>query len=604
MNASTSASADGEIRDHGVPIRASGVFSQHALVDSQGRVHYIQGRGQEPTPFYLLDTCLDTGETVQTNCSVPGALYPWGMCVASNGKVYIGTATQGHFFEYDPETRVLRHLGVPGDETYLWTLDEGTDGRIYGGTYGHAKLVRYNPATGVTEDLGRMDPTEQYVRTVVADDDGYVYGGIGSARAGLIAYEIASGTWRQLIPEEERATGWGFVFRGADGGCYARAPHGVFRLRGGAALAVDDPDSVPAQRGVVLPDGSTITRNEVNTKRFLLTTPTGEERWYTYEDTPAGARLFVLGSGPDGNVYGSSMLPLRLFVYDPRRDALRDLGKPTVPGGEIYSFLTTDDVLWMAAYPGCGIARLDPAAPWKPGADAGDNPRRTPALSKVVYRPIQMCGAPDGRKILICGLPDYGMLGGAISVFDPETMTMEAEYPHVITNQSVTAICVTPAGLVAGGSCVAGGTGSHPTETDARFFLWDYAERRVVFDAVPFEGDARISVLAALPPDRVMGITQRGFLFTFDERSRGLTRVGDLGFGGLVHNPLARTGNGRLLLLFQNHIVEIDPGDLAPRLVAEVPEGINAGVAVADGRVYFCRQDRLLSAPLPAEQAH
>ena len=64
-----------------------------------------------------------------------------------------------------------------------------------------------------------------------------------------------------------------------------------------------------------------------------------------------------------------------------------------------------------------------------------------------------------------------------------------------------------------------------------------------------------------------------------------------------------KTADGRIVLLFAKRIVELDPAGLTPRVVAEVPEGINAGVAVAGGHVYFCRQDRLMSCPLPVRQA-
>jgi len=37
----------------------------------------------------------------------------------------------------------------------------------------------------------------------------------------------------------------------------------------------------------------------------------------------SGSYIFVVGIGPDKKIYGSSMLPLRLFVYDPETQSLK-----------------------------------------------------------------------------------------------------------------------------------------------------------------------------------------------------------------------------------------------------------------------------------------
>ncbi|HNT34814.1 MAG TPA: hypothetical protein PKH07_07435, partial [bacterium] len=322
--------------DHGIPVKVSSTFSSAVGMDANGKAHFYQARGQSPTPFFILDICLDTHETVQANTQVPGACFPWGMCVASNGKVYVGTADTGHLFEYDPLSKQLVDLGRPGEESYIWTLAEGTDKKIYGGTYGRCKLVRYDPATGQSDDLGRMDPTEQYLRSVVADSDGYVYAGIGSARAGLIAYHIESATWSQLIPEDQRVPGWGAVHIGEDGQCYATSPAGNFHLTGGIAIPVETPAK---KSGYLLPDGRSLSKHDAEKNYVIVKSATdSQEIRIDYEIENAGTRIFVVDKAPDGKVYGSSFLPLQLFVYDPETGQSQNLGKPTVSAGEIYSF--------------------------------------------------------------------------------------------------------------------------------------------------------------------------------------------------------------------------------------------------------------------------
>lgn len=579
--------------DHGIPVKVSSPFSTAVGYDAEGNTHFYQARGQSPTPFFVFDICLDTSATVQVNSDIPGCCFPWGMCVASNGKVYIGTADMGHLFEYDPLSKALTDLGRPGQQAYIWTLAEGTDNKIYGGTYGSCKLIRYDPATGQSDDLGRMDPTEQYLRTVAADLDGYIYGGVGSARAGLIAYNIESATWEQLIPEDKRGPGWGTVHMGTDGYCYATSPVGSFRLQGGKAIPVETPAK---KMGLVLPDGRMITSHDADRKYLIVKSATdSREIRYDYETEDAGTRIFVVDKGPDGKVYGSSFLPLQLFVYDPETDQSQNLGKATVSTGEIYSFTLFKNQLVMAAYPGASMAVYDPTLPY----EIGTNPRRTPGLSKLVYRPHEMCVSPDGERVLIGGIPDYGMLGGAISVFNPETMEIEAEYRNIIPNQSVTTICLDAKGRVIAGSCTQGGSGSHPTETEARLFIWDYDKRELAFDVVPITGEGIIRAVRLGPDGLLYGLTHNGHFFVFNSDTREILHLEKLPYGRPTFHPMELADNGRFYVTFGSSIVEITPGTYEHRVLAEYSGTIHSGIALVGGRIYFSSQDHLLSYPMP-----
>ena len=592
-------SAHAGFADHGIPVKVSYTFGRAAGLDAQGTKHFYQGRGQAPSPFFILDTCLDTGRTFQINCTVEEAHYPRAMLVADNGKLYIGTSSKGHFFEYDPLDQDLSYLGIPAGQTYHWQLARGADGKIYGGTYPDCKLIRLDPSTGLTEDLGRLDPTEMYSRELAASSDGYIYVGIGTAKCGIAAYHIESGTWSQLLPEDERKPGTPQVYKAANGECYARSDLGDFHLSKGKAVPVDA-QAIPGKANPAFPDGTQITSTNYWTGSFNVKSPTGAQRKYNVAMENAGTRLFVLTKGPDDKVYGSSFLPLQMFVYDPTVDDSTNMGRPTVATGEIYSFLNYRDELVMAAYPGCSLARYDPRKEWKIGEKGQGNPRRSRGgLSKYVYRPYVMCPAPDGEKILIGGIADYGILGGAISIFNPETMEIEEEYRNVIPNQSVTALCLTDQGLVAGGSCTQGGTGSHSKEKEGHFFLWDYQKREVVHDLVPAPNEGIIRALVKGPDGLIYGFTYRGHLFVVDPETGELKHSRPLGQGYAVFNPMAVSENGRIILLTKTKILEVIPGEFDFRVLAEYSKGIDGGIAIVDSRVYFCSGDHLLSHPLP-----
>src|SRR5205807_10616038 len=129
----------------------------------------------------------------------------------------VGTLSSAHILRLDPGTGEFTDMGRPSPtEQDSWRLAQGSGHKLYGGTYPSAKIVRFDPATGKGEDLGRMDPTEEYARTLAASDDGFVYTGIGTSKAHLVAYEIATGQHRDLLPPQNQTTGTAAVHRGDD----------------------------------------------------------------------------------------------------------------------------------------------------------------------------------------------------------------------------------------------------------------------------------------------------------------------------------------------------------------------------------------------------
>ncbi len=585
------AAKNNRFTDYGAPAKVSSVFSYAAGVDREGHPVLFQARGQAPDPFFLLMTRIDTGETKQSLASQAASNYPWGMCLGSNGMLYIGTCTDGRMYEFNPKTEKLRELGRPSDtETYIWRLTEGSDGRIYGCTYGHCKLVRYDPATGKLEDLGRADPTEEYLRTVVGSKDGWIYAGVGTSRGNIVAYEIKTGRFTSLIPEEERAPGTGQVFLGTDRRCYAtcqtRSGSKAFLLEHGEAIEIPR-DRLPGQMPVRFADGRELVYIHDLPNTIGLKDPrTGEGSTVSFTQDPTGTSLFVLTVGPDGKVYMSSILPLYICSLDPKSGKTELLGVGC-HGAEVYSFLNMGPRLWMAAYTGCAMAYYDPSKPWNVGEGPENNPRRLKSYSRYAHRPYCMSPAPDGKKILIGGIPDYGLLGGSLIVFDPDTLEIENEYRNVIQDQSIVGLCLTADGLVCGGSSIGGGGGSHPTEKEGKLFLWDYAKREKVFETVPVPGAGGVTNLVKGPDNLIYGFAG-DTLLVFDPKARRVVHTEKLPYGGgPMLSGFGLAPNGKLIALLGGNIVEITPGTFTHRSLAKYEGGISAGMAIVGNTVYF-----------------
>src|SRR6202040_2042862 len=113
------------------------------------------------------------------------------------------TAPKAHFVKLDTRRSTLVDLGRPAP-TEEWIFDTvfGSDERLYGVTYPSAKLVRYTLQTGALEDLGRLDPTEQYARYIGSCSDGFLYIGIGSSKANVAVFQIATMQRKEILPSD------------------------------------------------------------------------------------------------------------------------------------------------------------------------------------------------------------------------------------------------------------------------------------------------------------------------------------------------------------------------------------------------------------------
>ena len=503
------------------------------------------------------------------------------MAVGPDGNEYLGTLPGAHLLKLDVKAGRLIDLGRPSStEQYIWDVNFGPDGKLYGATYPQSKLVRYDPKTRKLEDLGRMDPVEQYAHYVAGSDDGFVYVGIGTSKANIAAYQISTGEHREILPAEFQVVGQATVYRGQDGSVYGAIAGHHFRMKGWAATAIADAEASPAVETRRLQDGRTVEIHDKVLRLKDAKTGAITEQGFGYEgnDLP----LFRIGFGPDGELYGSSVLPIHFVKLDRAKHTLPDLGG--LGGGEIYSFLSHGKKLLMAAYAGSApLMAFDPSRPFgkEPGAS-------NPALvnfqgSDSGWRPQAFINGPE-NLVFLGAVAGYGKLGGPLTIWDTATDSVE-QFHHVVADQSVVTLTWWKDRLV-GGTTVGGGGGSHPTQNEAKLFVWDPKTHKKAFEITPVANAKSIDDLIAAPNGLVYGVAA-GVLFAFDPESHSIKDHKPLPFSGTIYNSVGIGPDGRIWGLTREGIFSIDTRTNQATLMARSPQKITGGFALRDNWIYF-----------------
>ena len=522
--------ASSPFRDLGQPVKEAICWGVHAGPGTTGQTDTVYlSFAQYDAPLFLLAVNPDTGETRQFNGPLSSEMGSWGYTVDHENRIYLGSYYNAHLLRFDPKTGEWEDLGRPGEEkdTFICGLTTAPDGKIWGGTFPSTTLFDYDPKTGKSEKYGRMDP-DQFYCYPTAGEDGLIYCAIQFEKTDIVVFDPKERRKTSLIRSEDRKAGRISLIRGRDGKIYSKLPaqDSWLRIEGGKFVPVS-PSDVPFPKET-LPDGREFQL--VGNKILKIRNPaTKQEKEIPLTYEASGSYLFVVAAGPDGRIYGSSMLPLKLFVYDPVKGSHQNLGDASVVNGEVYSMGSFDGKLYLCSYPEGHLSVYDPRKPLQFGDTESSNPRELGPMGEGLYRPRTLVAGPHG-KIYIGGYPDYGLIGGAIGVYDPKTNEKRI-YRHVVRDQSIASLAyVKELDLLAAGSSIRGGSGTHAVEKEARLILWDPKEEKKVFETVPVAEAKTILSLALTEDGMVYGITNNERVFVFDPEKREVKKIFDLGF--------------------------------------------------------------------------
>jgi len=525
------------------------------------------------------------------------------IAVGPDGDVYLGSLPHAHFLRINREAHKMIDLGRPSPkEQYIWDVAFGHDQRLYGVTYPGCRLVRYDPATRRLEDLGKMDSTEKYGRWIVGGHDGFMYIGIGTAKANIAVFNTKTGELREVLPAPMQIVGTPKPYIGVDGKAYATLDDRLFALDGFSIREISNSQKVEPVNSDVLKNGDVLSLSGGGGVLAVKNSRKETERTMKISYEGEDLQVFRVGFGPDGQLYGSSILPIHFFQVDTVSKQIKQLGD--LGGGEIYSFLSHDGKLLMGAYSG-----LSPLMAYTPGVAFKPAPEGNPLLvdytgSDHAWRPQAMISGPDG-KVYVGATAGYGKLEAPLLSWTgkPGSITLLG---GLAPDQSPVSLTDWKNSVIVGTTALGGG-GSHPTATDAHVFTWDTSRKQKKMEAVPVQGAKTITDLITAKNGLVYGIAVSGVehtLFAFDPQTGRVVSRKSTQFHNVVYNGIGMTSSGMIVGLAEDGIFTIDEAKGEVRLIAKTPMKITGGFALRDDAVYFVSNAKVYRYFLGAADAH
>lgn len=246
-------------------------------------------------------------------------------------------------------------------------------------------------------------------------------------------------------------------------------------------------------------------------------TTLGETKLFKYNFLTGNSTLVTLGlsgtpsdiqsiiAGPDGKIYSSGFLNGGTGVYTPMRS---DMNVQYKGIGQCESMTMAGSKLYFGVYTGAYIYEYDPFRSW-----SSFNPRILFTLKNYEQdRPVSMVGG--GGRLFIGTVPDYGKLGGALTIYDASSGGDPTVIRNIVQDQSIVSLAYKD-GIIYGGTAVFGGMGSAPTQTTAKFFAYRVSDGTKLLEIEPVSGKKAITGLMTCPDGKIWGMDE-GCLFIFD----------------------------------------------------------------------------------------
>ncbi|MGC9318226.1 MAG: hypothetical protein ACP5KN_09345, partial [Armatimonadota bacterium] len=455
----------------------------------------------------------------------------------------------------------------------------------------------------------------QYPRSVAADDQGWIYFGVGNTACQILTLNRETGEAAPVIPEDERVHGMASVYRDLNGKVYGRSPAGQwYELYAGQATEIDEPAErnpkpiITGSQGLFhrqFPTGERLAYLDLVNRKLGVETADGETRVLEFDYPSEGAHIMGLAAASDNTICGGSAFPMRFFSYDPATDEWVDRNAL----GQWNTIAPTEDLFYIGAYTHGLLQVWDPSREWVPTErdNENSNPRLLAEAGSVINRPHDLLAHPDGRHVIMAGTPGYGLTGGGLLIYDMQT-DEETLLTHeeLLQWQSTMSLVALPDGKLLGGTTVAAGTGGERKAEQAELYIFDMETNQIEWHEPLLPGTGNYTDMILGPDGLVFGFANRSVFFVLDPQAREIVHQEDVSeqFGSTTSGQgprvFVQSPDGRIFILFVSGIAELDPGSYGIEMLAESPVGIAPGGDWLDGRIYFGHGSHVYSWEVPA----
>lgn len=301
---------------------------------------------------------------------------------------------------------------------------------------------------------------------------------------------------------------------------------------------------------------------------------------YPFSGNPIPIQM--LEKGPDGKLYMSGYPGGKGAAYSPISGEIE-----TFSLGQAEGMAALGDKMYFGLYPGGYIRELDVNQPIQDGV----NPKE---IYKIPHedRPFAMTSGEG--KLFIGTIPDYGELGGSLTVYDPSRGPEQGftVYEDVVHNQSIVGLAVHN-GKLYGSTTIAGGLGIDPTETAAKIFVWDIASGRKLQEFIPAIPGASVqpNMIGGLSigPDGLLWAAADGTIFAMDPETMDIVKsaniypsVSNYGRWRPVH--IRWSEDGYMFTTLAGRITVVDPKDPEAAVTLSSTQLMTLG---EDGHIYY-----------------
>jgi hypothetical protein len=597
--------------DHGVAVPVSVSRGAVGAVDGAGRDVLLMWMWDHRGCYGIVEIDVLTGAT--TEVSIPG--FPLSVVdgpyysILHNNKFY--THFGYKFLEFDPTTRSFtRSFNTTDQRAMSMTVDDS--GNIWSVSNPNCGVVKYNPSTQTYTDFGSRysQSFSQYPYYCATDDQGWLYIGDGTASSQILAVNPTTGATTALLGDSERLAGTAKVYRNVDGKVYGRQLENSgtwYRLYGGvrttlSSHTVNAKTYIAGNQNLFIGNNFASGRTVVScnvVSRVLTYRNSGSSTNLTsnFAYSNEGAYVMSLVSTGDGRIAGGGAFPM--YEYE-LNTTTNNFTYSNVAGGQWNSIYRRGTHVYIAAYEKGALHDWDTTQPWTNTnyPTSSTNPRAlvTTAVPDI-SRPGTVYPTPDGKYVLMGGMPGAGLTGGGLVIYNLLTNSyVTRTHSQLIVNEAPFCVVSLDATHVLIGTTVAPGTGGVQISNNAHLFILDLATNTVTWSGTPFSNALTYINLYMGSNGLVYGTLDNDTFFTFNPSTQTIVNSQSLSaWGNSASSQGPRifcdTPYGTYVLL-RNHIAKLNFTTNMLELAATLPTAATVGLDYWNGRLYYVASDQ------------